>query len=221
MRTRFPAREKEMEMKMGQGQALQMAPSPPDVAQEIVTTGHAAPVSPQEAGGGNVDKIRDILFGVQMREYESRFVRLEDNVAKELADIRETSRKRSDAIESYLRNEFDSLQARLKNEREDRTAGSRQLARDLSELGETLRQKMGEFEEQTASSHRQFRLELLELSKTFSSDLSRKQDEVTALLERRFQELRKGKTDRASLATLLTEMSMKLNADFAAGSSGD
>jgi hypothetical protein len=194
-----------------------MVPTSPDRAEEAATTGQAAAVSPPEAAGGNVDKIRDILFGSQMREYQSRFERLEDNVAKELADIRETSKRRSDSIESYLRSEFDSLQARLKNEREDRTAGSRQLARDLSELGETLRQKMGEFEEQTASSHRQFRLELLELSKTFSNDLSRKHDEVTALLERRFQELRKGKTDRASLATLLTEMSMKLNAELAPG----
>src|SRR5437868_2442425 len=28
-------------------------------------------------GAGNVDKIRDILFGTQMRDYESRFNRLE------------------------------------------------------------------------------------------------------------------------------------------------
>src|ERR1700749_3579611 len=45
-------------------------------------------------GAGNVDKIRDILFGSQMRDYESRFARLEEALVKETAEIRETSRRR-------------------------------------------------------------------------------------------------------------------------------
>ncbi len=39
--------------------------------------------------GANVDKIRDILFGSQMRDYEKRFVRLEDTVTKALETLRE------------------------------------------------------------------------------------------------------------------------------------
>ena len=39
--------------------------------------------------GANVDKIRDILFGSQMRDYEKRFVRLEDNVTKAIEGLRE------------------------------------------------------------------------------------------------------------------------------------
>ena len=31
-------------------------------------------------GAGNVDKIRDILFGNQMRDYEARFSRLEESL---------------------------------------------------------------------------------------------------------------------------------------------
>src|SRR6202000_2184865 len=34
----------------------------------------------ENAEGANVDKIRDILFGTQMRDYEKRFVRLEETV---------------------------------------------------------------------------------------------------------------------------------------------
>jgi len=37
-------------------------------------------------GAGNVDKIRDILFGSQMRDYESRFARLEETLIKETLD---------------------------------------------------------------------------------------------------------------------------------------
>ncbi len=40
----------------------------------------------ENAEGANVDKIRDILFGSQMRDYEKRFMRLEDTVTKAIDD---------------------------------------------------------------------------------------------------------------------------------------
>ena len=44
--------------------------------------------NPLENGGGeqgaaSVDKIRDILFGSQIKNYESRFARLEETLARE------------------------------------------------------------------------------------------------------------------------------------------
>src|SRR5665213_1982579 len=53
-------------------------------------------------GAGNVDKIRDILFGSQMRDYEARFARLEETLVKETVEIRETNRRRFDQLETYI-----------------------------------------------------------------------------------------------------------------------
>ena len=44
-----------------------------------------APNAADDASGGSVDKIRDILFGAQMREYDRRFTRLEDRLRRFLA----------------------------------------------------------------------------------------------------------------------------------------
>ena len=44
----------------------------------------------ESAEGANVDKIRDILFGSQMRDYEKRFSRLEDNVTKAIETCAKT-----------------------------------------------------------------------------------------------------------------------------------
>ena len=38
--------------------------------------------------GQNVDKIRDILFGAQMRDYDKRFARLEDRLMKDAEALR-------------------------------------------------------------------------------------------------------------------------------------
>ncbi len=55
------------------------------------------------AGGGNLDKVRDILFGGQMRDYEKRFNRLEDRLVKECSSIRDDIKKRLDSLEMYVK----------------------------------------------------------------------------------------------------------------------
>jgi hypothetical protein len=62
-------------------------------------------------GAGNVDKIRDILFGSQMRDYESRFARLEETLIKETLEIRETSRRRFDQLEEGIRDGAEPAQS--------------------------------------------------------------------------------------------------------------
>jgi uncharacterized phage infection (PIP) family protein YhgE len=207
---------------MTQGQAMQMSqpitdgtvvPAGDVVRPELVHEINRQSVAGQaiDQGAANVDKIRDILFGSHMRDYETRFTHLEQTLADGLAEIRETAAKRLEAIETYIKNEFETLQARLKGERDDRSNCFKQLTRDLDELSEGLNRRISEVDEQALQAQRQLRLDLLQVSKSFAEDLGRKQDEMALLLDRRFQELRKGKTDRAALATLFMELGMRLN----------
>src|SRR6202161_713816 len=64
--------------------------------------------------GANVDKIRDILFGSQMRDYDKRFVRLEERLAKAADALRDDLKKRFDSLESFVQQEVESLHQRLK-----------------------------------------------------------------------------------------------------------
>jgi len=154
-------------------------------------------------GAGNVEKIRDILFGPQMRGYEQRFARLEETLMKESADLRESTRKRFEALEAYIRKEFEALENRLRAERDDR-----------SHADDSLAKRIGELDDQTSAAQRELRGALLEQSKNLGNEIERRHQEMAATLERRFQELRRDKTDRAALAALLTEVAMRLNDDF-------
>ena len=51
---------------------------------------------------GKVDRIRDILFGSQMRDYDSRFQRLDERLTREAADARADTQKRLEALETFL-----------------------------------------------------------------------------------------------------------------------
>src|SRR6266511_3077010 len=108
-----------------------------------------------ESSPGNVDKIRDILFGTQMRDYEARFARLEETLLKEATDLKDSTRKRFDALESYLRRELESLESRLKTEREERAETLRQLSGDVRSLSDSLSRKIAEVLDHSVHAERQ------------------------------------------------------------------
>jgi len=98
----------------------------------------------ENAEGANVDKIRDILFGSQMRDYEKRFVRLEDTVTKALDTLREDMTKRLDTLGSFIRQEVDSLSTRLKSEKSERTEAFKEISREIKDGGKVIEKKLSQ-----------------------------------------------------------------------------
>src|ERR1700722_528307 len=70
--------------------------------------------------GANVDKIRDILFGSQMRDYDKSFGRLEDRLIKDAEALRDEMKRRFESLEAFVQKELESLGQRLKAEKSER-----------------------------------------------------------------------------------------------------
>lgn len=164
-------------------------------------------------GVENVDKIRDILFGSKMRDYERKFTRLEERIMKEVTRLREESSRRFDDLEGYLNKEVESLSTRLKNEQNNRTEAEKDLADDLIKTAKLLEKKLAEMGDQFDSTTRELRQQLLDQSKTLSLEIGRKYDETSVALERSAEELRDEKVDRSALSGLLTELALRLSDD--------
>jgi len=161
----------------------------------------------------SLDKVRDILFGNQIREVDKRFARLEERLIAELVNMRDETRKRLDALESYVRQEVDSLTERLKKEQVERDAIVRSLAEEQKNIHSSLENKIAQFDEQTTNRQRELREQILNQSKNLQDDLQQKYEEILALLKRETQELQKDKTDRSKLAALFSELAIRLNTD--------
>ena len=144
--------------------------------------------------------MRDILFGSHMREVERRFARLEERLLKETQDLKEEVKRRLEALESFARAESESLADQLRGERGERLESTRTLERRDTTLDEAL-----------TKGHRELRQQMLEQHQRLSDDIRQKIDEVLASLARETGELRSDKADRSTIATLLTEMAMRLN----------
>ena len=161
-------------------------------------------------GGASLDKVRDILFGVQMRDYERRFARLEERLLKDTSDLKDEVKKRVDALEQYIRNETGSLADRLKTEREERVEVAADSMRELRESSRAHEKRASQLDEQMSRSQRDLREQILDQHRRLSDDIRQRVDEVLAALARETETLRADKTDRATLASLLTEMAMRL-----------
>jgi DNA repair exonuclease SbcCD ATPase subunit len=160
--------------------------------------------------GANVDKIRDILFGSNMREYEKRFARLEERLTKSSDALRDDLKKRFDTLESYVRDEMDSNNTRLKAEKTERNESIKELTRETRDSSKSLEKKLSQLEEQLTGAQTDLRTRILDQSKSLSNQIQKVKDEIEAALEQEAETLRNDKTDRAQLADLFAELSLRL-----------
>ena len=180
----------------------------------MASPGEARLPNSSDKEGANVDKIRDILFGSQMRDYEKRFARLEENLNKALDTLREDLTQRIETLSGFVQQEVDSLSQRIKTERAERGEGAKELAQELKDAAKALEKKIAGLDEQLSDSQSELRAKLLEHSKNFASEIEKLRREADAALDREVQSLRHDKTDRAALADLLAEFSLRLKDNF-------
>ena len=193
-----------------QGQAVATSSGPAEAPAEVKNNAEI----PATAETGNVDKIREILFGGQMRDYDKRFARLEERLLKESNELREGNRRSLEALETFVKNEFASLANRLQMEQQSREGSDQNLSRELQEAIRSVEGKLTQFQNQTTETQRDLRQQLLDQSKSLNEEIRRKHDELSTTIEREVADLSHEKTDRSSLSALFTELALRLNNDF-------
>jgi uncharacterized protein YicC (UPF0701 family) len=174
--------------------------------------GAAQAEEPRE--GQNVDKIRDILFGAQMRDYDKRFVRLEDRLIKDAEALREEMRKRLDALESFVKQEMEALAQRLKTEKSERGEAVKDLGRELRDSAKAIEKKIAQLDDDFNAGQGELRAKILEQFKALSTEIKESHRALTGALNQESQSLRGDLTDRVALADLFSEVSLRLKKEF-------
>ena len=164
--------------------------------------------------GQNVDKIRDILFGAQMRDYDKRFARLEDRLMKDAEALREEMRKRLDALESFVKQEAEALGQRLKTEKSERGEAVKDLGRELRDSAKAIEKKIAQLDDDFNAGQGELRAKILEQFKSLSTEIKESHRTLSAALNQEAQSLRGDLTDRVALADLFSEVSMRLKKEF-------
>jgi hypothetical protein len=169
----------------------------------------------------NLDKVRDILFGGQMRAVDSRLAALEDRFQRELQAVRSESAKRISSLETYVKKELQAHAEQLKTERTKRADDLKALGNDLKAGFSDLERRLAKLDDATAKADADLRTAILEHSKTVAADLKRMSEDTASELDRVTHELRSEKLDTASLVELFSDMALRLTEDLQAPPTSD
>ena len=159
---------------------------------------------------GNIDQIRDIIFGAHLREYNSRLEKLENQLAESIQDIRERNQELKAAFTTELRASLEAIDKRLKtisNISQEETADLRQqvdrlnrkFSSSLEQLDETVAEHKMELHDEIADTRDKLQFDIRELKNFLLEELDR---HVSMM-----QEVKGSKDD---MAELLFELGMRL-----------
>lgn len=163
-----------------------------------------------QESGANIEQIRDIIFGTQMREYNQRFVELEERLINESVALREDLNKRLSALEQYVKKELESLGGNIRGEQQSRAAAVKELAAGQVELSKSTDKRFADAASAVEKAQREQRTQLMEQTKAVRDELHKKASELAANLRREAGDLREVKADRSALAALFAEVAARL-----------
>lgn len=161
-------------------------------------------------GIGNVEKIRDILFGTHIRDYDKRFKRLEDRLIQEGQQLRDDISQRIRALEELLNTEIDALSEKAKVDRQERILSVQDLQQELGALKNELNNRSSQLEEQFGKELKQLRQQLHLRSQEFSTQLRSQNENLNELIKQEITALQEEKVSRNDLAAFFSEFSLRL-----------
>jgi SMC interacting uncharacterized protein involved in chromosome segregation len=158
----------------------------------------------------SLDKVRDILFGGQMRAVETRMQGMEERLRHEQEALRSDFAKRVGELDAQIRGEVQGLNDRLTAERAKRAEELKSLAAELKESLRALEKRHVKLEEATSMADAGLRDLLLHQAKEATTELTKLGDRLTAELQRSHHELKSTKTDSTALAGLFSELASRI-----------
>ena len=160
-----------------------------------------------------VDKIRELLFGNQMQDYDRRFSVMEDRFLQKLRDVESESSRGLGSFETSMKKQLESMAAQFRNDKEVLAEADKALDRGLREQLSALEKRIGQAADHLGRLEREFMERLERASQELREESRRRSEDTHATIERMFSELSNVKTDRNLLAGLFVEIARCLNQD--------
>jgi DNA repair exonuclease SbcCD ATPase subunit len=160
----------------------------------------SAPSPASDPQPESLDKVRDILFGGQMRAVENRLQGIEERFRQEHESLRSDFARQVESLDGFIRSEVQTLNERLAAERVKRAEELKVLSAEIKEAIRALEKRHVKLEESANLADAALRDQLLMMGEQLTSELSRSH-----------QALDSAKTDRTALAGLLTDIAARLS----------
>ncbi|HIK30727.1 MAG TPA: hypothetical protein IGS17_13460 [Oscillatoriales cyanobacterium M59_W2019_021] len=159
---------------------------------------------------GNIDQIRDILFGSQLRDYNTRLEQVETTVSILQQEIRDRTDDLKQSMFKELQAAVDALEKKIKsltlkdNEekvdiRQQLDRLSKRLSANVTTLDETIDKQTSTLRDDLTASREKLQGDILDL-----------RNQIFEELDKRIANLTKSKIARADMAEILFEVGLRL-----------
>ncbi len=159
-----------------------------------------------QASDANVDQIREIIFGANIREYEARFQALQDEIAAAFKDLKQELKVNIKNLEGAIEKTRRAL--------EDERAGRRNDAESLDSLIQSKSEELGKeidgVEKRVSQQFAKLAADTQDTQREFERSLENGSRDLEARLKRIAAELSERRVARDELAGLLKELAGRL-----------
>lgn len=159
----------------------------------------------------NVDKIRDILFGNQMRDVEKRFSSLEKSLASDLASLRSENALQIESLKTYIESEIEILGSKLAAEEKSRIEDADELDAKLKQQIKQIDKKIADLTKSMDKQNRDTNQKILKQTQDLSKELSSQMSEARERMDDYRQQLGSAKVDKQALAEMLNTLALQIN----------
>lgn len=170
----------------------------------------------------SMNQVRDLLFGTQLRDIETRFQRHEARFLREVNDAREALKVRLDSLENFMRSETASLAHRVNTEAAERDAMLKAEQRERIEAFNTLAGNIAaaekEFERRIAAlsstlenTEQEIRKLMQSETNSLNNNIDEKYTAALNVISETAAQIRQDMVYRSTLSNMFTEMAIKLS----------
>lgn len=159
---------------------------------------------------GNIDQIRDIIFGAQLREYDNRFDKIDSDLSMMQQDMQARIEQVKTVLSGEMRAAVDSFEKKIKSITLNTQEESADLRQQIDRVNRKFSSSIEALDEAIDSQTSSLRDEVSQTRERLSEETRTLKTQVFEELDRRFSMLREVKVSRDDMAEILFELGMRL-----------
>ena len=178
--------------------------------------------SRQNLEPSSMDQVRELLFGAQLKEMETRFQRQEARFQREINDAREALKNRLDSLENFMRSEAASLLHRInteasgrdtvvKAEEKERVETFNNLKKSIAAVEEAFERRVMALSNTLDNTEQEIRRLMLTETGNLNKKIDEKYEDALRVMSEPASQIRHDMVYRSSMSSMFTEMVVKLS----------
>ena len=159
---------------------------------------------------GNIDQIRDIILGTQLREYENRFNKLESDISLLQQQMRSHVDQLKSNFSAELKAGFEAVEKKLKSLNLTTQEETLDLRQQVDRLNKKFSNSVQSLDDTLDSQTTAIRDEIFQTKVQLQDDVTALRDLILEEIDRRFSQLTDTKVSKDDMAETLFALGMRL-----------